>query len=249
MEQNLRSTEEIELDLGEILRALLNRLGIILLVGVLGMLAAVIGTKLMITPVYQSTTKMYVLTRQDGSTLTSNDIQTSTFLTKDYTELIKSRTVIENVIAELELNMNYNQLLEKLVVDSPTDTRIISINVQDEDPYVAAEIANAIRDVASEHIKNVMDIEAVKVVEDANIPTSPISPNISRNGLLGGLAGIFVSAAVVLLIYLTDDSIKNSEDIERYLNLSTLGSIPITESEKRGKQKSKKKNRLRGQKA
>lgn len=153
MEQNLRSTEEIELDLGEILRALLNRLGIILLVGVLGMLAAVIGTKLMITPIYQSTTKMYVLTRQDGSTLTSNDIQTSTFLTKDYTELIKSRTVIENVIAELELNMNYNQLLGKLVVDSPTDTRIISINVQDEDPYVAAEIANAIRDVASEHIK------------------------------------------------------------------------------------------------
>ena len=98
-------------------------------------------------------------------------MQTSTQLTKDYAELIKSRTVLEGVIAQLNLNITYQQLLGKLTVDTSTDSRIVTIIVSDEDPYTASEMANAIRDMAAEHIQSVMDIEAVNVVDSANIPS------------------------------------------------------------------------------
>ena len=161
----MQDNDEIEIDVSEIFHVLLNKIWVILLAGIIAALAVIAGTLLFITPQYESTTKMYVLSKQDSNTLTSQDMQTSLSLTKDYAELIKSRTVTEGVITQLNLDMTHEQLLKKMSVDSATDTRILSISVRDEDPYEACEIANAIRDVAANHIKNVMDIDAVNVVE------------------------------------------------------------------------------------
>ena len=233
--------DEVEIDLGEIFHLLLSKLGIIILSGIIFCLAAVMGTMLLITPKYQSTTKIVVLSKQDSSTLTNQDIQTSTSLTKDYAELIKSRTVTEGVIAQLGLNMTHEQLLGKLSVDTPTDTRVVSITITDTDPYTAAEIANAVRDIASKHIQQVMDIKAVNVVETANIPSSPSSPNVTKNGMMGGMFGILLAAAIIIIVYLTNDTVKTPEDVEKYLGLSVLGTIPYTS--KLGKKSRKKKKR------
>ena len=161
-----------------------------------------------------------VLNKQDSNTLTSADMQTSTQLTKDYAELIKSRTVLEGVIAQLNLNITYQQLLGKLTVDTSTDSRIVTIIVSDEDPYTASEMANAIRDMAAEHIQSVM-----------------------KNGVIGGLLGVIIAMAIVIIIYLTNDTIKVEEDVERYLGLSVLGSIPYSEKESRSKKQKSRKRR------
>lgn len=184
-----------------------------------------------------------VLNKQDSNTLTSADMQTSTQLTKDYAELIKSRTVLEGVIAQLNLNITYQQLLGKLTVDTSTDSRIVTIIVSDEDPYTASEMANAIRDMAAEHIQSVMDIEAVNVVDSANIPNEKASPSLAKNGVIGGLLGVIIAMAIVIIIYLTNDTIKVEEDVERYLGLSVLGSIPYSEKESRSKKQKSRKRR------
>ena len=171
------------------------------------------------------------------------DMQTSTQLTKDYAELIKSRTVLEGVIAQLNLNITYQQLLGKLTVDTSTDSRIVTIIVSDEDPYTASEMANAIRDMAAEHIQSVMDIEAVNVVDSANIPSEKASPSLAKNGVIGGLLGVIIAMAIVIIIYLTNDTIKVEEDVERYLGLSVLGSIPYSEKESRSKKQKSRKRR------
>ena len=232
--QTVNNNDEVEIDLGEVFHLLLSKLGVIILSGIVFCLAAVMGTMLLITPKYESTTKIVVLSKQDSSTLTNQDIQTSTSLTKDYAELIKSRTVTEGVIAQLKLDMTHEKLLKKLSVDTPTDTRVVSITVTDTDPYTAAQIANAVRDIASKHIQQVMDIKAVNVVE-------PSSPSVPKNGVIGGLLGILLAAAVVLIVYLTNDTVKTPEDVEKYLGLSVLGTIPY--SSKMGKKSKKKKKR------
>ena len=219
-QQNLQDNTDIEIDVLELFHVLLNKFWIILLAGIIAALAFVGGTILFITPQYQSTTKMYVLSKQDNNTITQQDMQTSLSLTKDYAELIKSRTVTEGVIAQLNLDLTHEQLLGKVSVDSATDTRILSITVTDPDPYEACKIANAIRDVAANHIKNVMDIDAVNVVETANIPDQKSSPNISKNGVIGGLLGVLLSVAIILIAYISNDTIKTQEDVERYLGLS-----------------------------
>ena len=237
----MQDNDEIEIDVSEIFHVLLNKIWVILLAGIIAALAVIAGTLLFITPQYESTTKMYVLSKQDSNTLTSQDMQTSLSLTKDYAELIKSRTVTEGVIAQLKLDMTHEKLLKKLSVDTPTDTRVVSITVTDTDPYTAAEIANAVRDIASKHIQQVMDIKAVNVVETANIPDEPSSPSVPKNGVIGGLLGILLAAAVVIIVYLTNDTVKTPEDVEKYLGLSVLGTIPY--SSKMGKKSKKKKKR------
>ena len=244
-QQNLQNNDEIEIDVLELFHVLLDKIWVIILAGAVAALAVVAATILFITPQYQSTTKMYVLSKQDSNTLTSQDMQTSLSLTKDYAELIKSRTVTEGVITQLNLDMTHEQLLSKITVDSATDTRILSISVRDADPYVACEIASAIRDVAANHIKNVMDIDAVNVVETANIPENKISPSIKKNGLVGGVAGVAIAIAIILITYLSNDTIKTQEDVERYLGLSTLGTIPMSEADRKNKNKKKHKKQKR----
>ena len=237
-QQNLQDNTDIEIDVLELFHVLLNKFWIILLAGIIAGLAFIGGTILFITPQYESTTKMYVLSKQDNNTLTQQDMQTSLSLTKDYAELIKSRTVTEGVIT-------HEELLKKMAVDSATDTRILSITVTDADPYEACKIANAIRDVAANHIKNVMDIDAVNVVETANIPDQQSSPSISKNGIIGVLLGILLSVAIILIAYISNDTVKTQEDVEKYLGLSVLGTIPLTETDRKKKKKKQKKARGR----
>lgn len=241
--QVTNNNDEIEIDLGEVFHLVISKLGVIILSGILLGVLSIIGTMLFITPKYESTTKIMVLNKQNSDTLTSADMQTSTQLTKDYAELIQSRTVLEGVIAQLNLDMTYKEMLKKVSVETSSDSRIVSISVTDEDPYTASEIANAVRDMAAEHIQSVMDIEAVNVVDTANIPNEKASPSLAKNGVIGGLLGVIIAMAAVIIIYLTNDTIKVEEDVERYLGLSVLGSIPFSEKESRSKKKKSRKRR------
>ena len=90
--------DEMEIDLLELFSVLWSKIWLILIVVVLGAVIAGVYTKFMITPQYQSSTSIYVLNRQNESTVTSSDLTASTQLTNDYVELIKTRTVAENVI-------------------------------------------------------------------------------------------------------------------------------------------------------
>ena len=107
--------------------------------------------------------------------------------------------------------------------------------MRDESPQAAQTIANAIRTVSASHIKSVMDIEAVNVVDEANLPLSPAAPSITKYTVLAVAIGIVLSAIIIVICYLLDDTIKSSEDIEKYLGLSTLALIPLNTGEELSK--------------
>lgn len=237
--------QEIEIDLLELLHILFGRIGLILNVGILAAIVCFIISEFVLTPVYESTTKIYILNKTESSSVTYSDVQMGTQLTKDYAELIGSRYVLEEVIQKLGLeNMTYNDLLGTVSVNTPTDTRIVSITVENTDPVQAMRIANCIREVAGEHIQNVMDIEAVNVVETANMPTRKAGPPVFRWTIIGGLIGGVLICALILVQYLMDDTVKSSEDVEKYLGLSTLALIPLIEDAENGKkQRARKKKK------
>jgi capsular polysaccharide biosynthesis protein len=135
--------------------------------------------------------------------------------------------VTEKVIQELGLDMKHNDLVNLITVYNPSNTRVLNITIEYSDPYLAKEIADAVREASSIHISNVMDIKEVNVVEEANLPETPVSPNVKRNTVLGGILGILIAGAIILVITMLDDTIKTPEDIERYLGVSVLSSIPI----------------------
>ncbi len=231
----------IEINLGELFAILLGRAFLIISAGVFFALVGLFLSKFVLHPIYESTTKIYILNKEENQTVTYSDVQISTQLTQDYAELIKSRYVLEEVIQRLNLvEMDYKDLSDVLRVDTPSDTRIVAITVKDEDPLMAMKIANCIREVASEHITNVMDIDAINVAETANVPTEKASPSVGRWTVLSGFIGAVLIAFFVILGYLLDDTIKSNDDVERYLGLSTLALVPLTLEDQDKKKKNKK---------
>ncbi len=220
--------EDIEIDVKDLFYAITDKLWIVISAGIVCAVIAGIFTRVMITPMYESTTKIYVVNRQDSEkAATYSDLQTGTQLTKDYQILVQSRVVTEQVIKELNLNITHEDLVSCITVNNPMDTRIIEITVKYHDPELAKKIADAIGKVSADSMVSVMEMEKVNIVEPGNFPGSPSSPDFVKNILFGGIIGIFVSAFIILLIYMLDDSIKKNEDIEKYLGLTTLGTIPL----------------------
>lgn len=240
METNEVTQDVVVIDVGELLSFFMRRALYILLSGLIFAVLAYAVTTFFITPKYTSVTKMYVLNRQTNESITNSDIQSSTYLTKDYMEMIKSRTVLESVIAELNLDLTYDQLLKALSVSTTSDTRVVAISVTNSDPYLARDIANAIRSTAAAHIQAVMNTEAVNVVDEANIPNEKSSPKVKRDVILAGILGVVLALIVNFILFLMNDKVTTAEDVERYLGLSVLAQMPLEMDEVKKKKARKK---------
>ena len=164
-----------------------------------------------------------------AKTFLFQDLQAGTFLTKDYKEIITSNDVLSEVIKDEKLNMTEAELAKMISVNIPTDTRLISISVNAKTGQDAQTLANKVREVASEKIKNVTKVEDVTTLEEAKLPESPSSPNIKRNVLLGAVLGGFLAVVGVLVREILDDRIRRPEDVEDALGMTLLGIVPDTD--------------------
>ena len=230
--------DEIEIDLNVIKR----KLWIILLTGIVGAVGFGLFTAMVMKPVYTSSTMLYIVNKT--TTLTSlTDLQLGTQLTKDYKVLVTSRPVTGQVITNLDLNLSHEQLVKKIKVDNPTDTRILTISVEDTDPYMAKSIADEFASVASARMAEIMDSAPPNIVEEAYLPTQKTKPSITKNTMIGGLAGVFLAGAIILVLFVMNDAIKTPEDVEKYLGLNTLATIPVFEGETGAKKKKSKRKK------
>lgn len=222
--------DEIEIDLLELFNVLLHRLWIIILVGaVTGAVGFAVAT-FVVTPMYESTTGIYILNKSSDNNISYSDTQLASQLTQDYAELIGCRYVIETVLYDCGLDKTYEELKSMISVKNVTSTRIIYITVKDSSPTRAQMIANSVREVASAHIKEVTEVEAVNVVDTANLPTEKCEPSRAKYTVVGAFLGMFMVAGFVVLKSILDDTIKTEDDIEKYLGLSTLAAIPIMDT-------------------
>ena len=224
----MNNNEEIEIDLLELVRVLLGRLWAIVLATALGLGIAAGVTILFIKPVYNSTSILYVLTKTTSITSLS-DIQMGTSLTQDYMVVIKSRPVLQKVIDNLGLDMSYGELSRNIAVNNPTNTRFLEITVSNHDAYLSKKIVDELADVSAERMAEVMETQAPNIMDYGQVPDGPSSPNLIKNSIIGAMIGFIIACGIIVVLYLLNDSIKTSEDIERYLGINTLGLIPLEE--------------------
>lgn len=217
----------LEIDVLQLLKKLWNRKFLILLVALIGATIGLLISVFVITPEYKSTTRLYVVNQSSGNeNLTVQDIQAGGYLVNDYKEIIGSQDVLSQVIEREGLTISPSELAGKMSVDIPTETRVISINVMDENATKASDLANALREVASEKIKEVTNVQDVTTIEAAKPAKSPATPNTKRNLLLGFAVGLMLSIIAILLIEVLDDRVKSPEDIEDQLKMTLLGIVP-----------------------
>ena len=232
--------EEIEIDLRELLFELLVHWKMIALSMVLMGAIAFIISRFLMTPMYESVSELYVLSKSTSITSLA-DIQTGTNLTNDYMVVVEGRPVLEQVIENLTLQEDYAELAEKVELNNPSDSRILQIIVKDMDPNRAKLIADEIAKIASAFISEKMDQDPPTIIQNGYADGEPVSPNIVKNTALGTLLGAVLAMMIVIISYLLNDTIMSTEDIERKLGLNLLGTLPLEDAEDDGVKKKHKK--------
>lgn len=233
-EKNLRDNDEMEIDLLQLFYALKKKIWFILAAMIIGGGLAGAYSKFLITPQYSSTSMMYILSKE--TTLTSlADLQIGSQLTEDYKVIVNSRPVLGEVIDSLALDMSYEQLLAKVSIGNPTDTRILTVTVTDPDPYRAKAIVDCVAETASDYIGEIMEMIPPKIIENGTVATRKTSPSNGKNAVLGALVGMVLVCGVIVIQVIMNDTVRTEEDVERYLGLTVLASVPLREGEERTK--------------
>ena len=227
---NQDNTKSVEIDVLALLHKLWTKKLLILFTAFYFAAFSFLGTYFFIQPTYTSTTRIYVVNQAtDNKNLSAQDLQAGTYFVNDYKEIITSNDVLSEVIKDEKLNLSEAELSKMVSVNIPTDTRLISISVKAKTGQDAQVLANKVREVASKKIKTVTKVEDVTTLEEAKLPSSPSSPNIKRNVLLGAILGGFVAIVAVLVREVLDDRIRRPEDVEDVLEMTLLGIVPDTD--------------------
>lgn len=228
--QTTYENDEIEIDLLELFCALKKHIWLILAITILGGGIAGAFSKFVLTPQYTSTAMVYILSKE--TTLTSlADLQIGSQLTKDYSVIVNSRPVLEEVIENLDLGITYKDLKKKITISNPSDTRILNISVTDADPQMAKTIADAVAETSSDYIAEIMEMIPPKIIESGEIPTQKTSPSNTKNAILGAMVGCVAVCGIIVLEVLMNDTVRTEDDVERYLGLSVLAMVPAREGE------------------
>ena len=222
---NSNDNASIEIDVLYLLRKLWSRKFFIIFIALVVGTIALLGSVFLIKPKYTSTTRIYVVSRTADS-ITNQDLQAGSYLVKDYQEVITSNEVLSSVIDKEKLSLTPKELSSMISVTIPTDTRVISISVEDDNAQEATTIANTVREVAAEKIKAVTKVDDVTTLEAAEVPKEPSSPNIKRNTLIGVIAGGVLGVISIIILEVLDDHVRRPEDIEDVLGLPLLGIVP-----------------------
>lgn len=233
---------EDEIDLLELWYAIERRIWLVLLAGVAVAGIALAITMFLITPMYTSSSTMFVVTKE--TTLSSlADLQLGSQLTNDYKILIMSRPVLERTIQKLDLDMTYKNLREAVSISNPNDSRMLIVSVKQPDPELAKQVVDTLVSISADYISDKMEVTAPKIIEEGEVALYQTSPNVWRNTAVGAMLGILAAVLMISASVILNDSIQTEEDIDKYLALPVLAVVPDKKSDsssiKSGKRRKK----------
>ena len=219
------------IDLLELLGVLRQHILALLLTTVLAALAGFLVSSFVLTPQYQASALMIVNTRQDTSAnVTSDQLTSASRLVSTYSIIVKSDTVLNQVIANLGLNMTYETLASKEEVSEVDETKVMEITVTDPNPDGARQVCEQITQVAPDAILTAVEAGSVKVISAASVDPDPVSPNIPRNTAIAGVLGLVACVGILFLRVLLDNKINTEDDVTKHLGLTVIGVIPNYEN-------------------
>lgn len=218
--------DQQEIDLFELLIFYMGRLPLLIAAALCGALLSGLITHFCIADKYTAVSRMYMVSASSSSVINLSDLDIGTSLSNDYVELMKTRPVVEGVIDSLGLDYTYDNLVGMISLSVVPNTRIVKISVTSTDPREAMDIANEMARISRVHLPKVMSAPAPTIVEEAILPKNKSYPSMSRNVAAGTMAALFAVMGVLTVIFLMDDTIRTSEDIEKEFGIMPMTVIP-----------------------
>lgn len=217
-----------EFSMRELFFFLKKKLWIVVVLAIVGTLGGYLWGKTMVTPTYVTDSQIYVYDRSVETDMDYSGLQVATQLRRDVEILICGKSVTSQVIEKLGLSMTPAAMGSRVTVSSVENTRVLKVTYVDTNPQRAALILNTLCEVAQQELSDILDLDVVSVLYEAEVPTAPTTQGARHYAMLGGLGGLAVALALLVVFFLVDDTIHNEEDVERYLGLPTLAAIPAS---------------------
>ena len=201
---------------------------IILIFGIIGF----IYTIEFITPMYDASTTLVLVSSADetvttNTMITATDVSLNSKLVATYSELIKSKNVLREVISNLNTDLEEDMLKNYITVSAVEDTELIEITVRNEEPSNAAVIANEIAEVFTDKVKEIYNINNVQIVDKAEVSSEPANINHTKDVIMFACIGLVIAIIYVIVANMLDTTIKTAEDVETAYNIPVLVSIPM----------------------
>lgn len=235
MDERMKTTasNEVEIDLVELATVVWNKFWLVVLGLIVGAAAAFCIVKFGMTPKYKATSTIYIFSKTTSITSLA-DLQIGSQLTEDFQIIAKTRGVVESAIMDLERDgkiepytVSYESLVNRITVTNPASSHMLYVTVEDTDPQRAANFSNAISDELRKQIAEIMNTDLPSLVQDARTPKSQSSPSVMRDTVIGAMLGALLVMAVLVIRHLSDDTIKLSDDVHKYLGLDVLAEFPL----------------------
>lgn len=225
-----------ELDLKELFNLFWSKKAAIILIILIFMVIGVIYTIGFTIPMYSSSTTLVLATSGNNdtntnTTITATEITVNSKLVSTYSELVKSKNILRQVISNLGIKVDEDNLRKNITVSSVKDTELIEITVKNENPAYSAQIANEIAKVFTEKVKEIYNIDNVQIVDEAEVSDAPSNINHKKDVVIFAFIGIVVAVCYVLVANMLDTTVKTAEDIEKGFKVPVLASIPIYETD------------------
>lgn len=219
-----------EIDLKELLSLFWSKKTQIILIILIFMLLGVIYTIGFVTPKYSSSTTLVLASNNNqttANTITATDITVNSKLVSTYSEIVKSKNIIRQVISNLGMKLDEDSLRKNVTVSSVKDTELIEITVTNENPSYSAKIANEIAKVFTAKVKEIYNIENIQIVDEAEVETTPSNINHPKDVMIFTFIGVIVACGYVLIANMLDTTIKTAEEVERIFKMPVIATIPL----------------------
>lgn len=235
--------DAVEIDLVELFYYLRHKLAWLILAVILGGIIAGAISYYLITPKYEATAKVYMVSASSDSLINLSDLNLGTSLSEDYEEMLRIRPIYETITEELELDYTYEEFLKLIDISTVGNTRVLQITVETKDPEESKNIANLLADNAESYLPDLMETAEPNVAEYAILPEEPSSPNIPMNTLIGAVIGLVLLGGSFTVKFVMDDTLKTAEDVEHAFGIMPLTVIPESDSKELKSKKHKKKKK------
>jgi len=226
-----------EIDIKEIFNVLWNKIAYIILFTILFSVIGGYYTYFLLKPDYRASTTLVLVKTEEGTesqALTQADINLNQKLVSTYSEIIKSKKVAKQVIEELELDMTEGEFAKNITVAAVKNTELINLTVKNSAPEMSVNIANKISEVFSKEISEIYKMQNIVTIDEAELPTGPFNINHKKDIAIFATIGAVIAVAIIFVIHMFDTTIKTSEDVEKYLGLNVLSTVPVYKPNKGG---------------
>lgn len=221
------NNDELEIDLGELFKALKKNILLIVVISILCAIVGFVSSMFLINKKYNSEATIYITPKvTEQGTIDYNSIQTNSRMVNNYMEILKGETILAKVADQVGME-SYEEVLNTLTVSNPENTELISVSSETTDPELSQQIVSLVISTFTEDMMDILNLNNVTIINDAKVNENPVSPSVPKYTILGLAVGLVISCGYVFITFLFDKRLRTREEAENFLGVPVLATVPL----------------------